>query len=151
MSALEWVCGQLFQNEASSETRSTMNREFLKLLIRLPVNLSLTKPLNEPSLSAEEISLKTCIEYGPIIDHCLSAYWKCILYALRHHSTTDVPTTPTRPLLSIGEKDGDALIRIGSSSVESVASVCVDYLDIVTVDLATPLYCLAVLIPQVCC
>ena len=133
LAILEWVCG-IYQDRYGNKTPPTVD---IRLMARLPVNLSLVKPLNASQDGGH-------IEYGPIISYSLSLYWKCILYTLRHN-TDDVTQLP--PAL-----DGDkcSLIRIGSGDVESIAGICVDYMDIVTVDhLATPLCCLATLLPKV--
>ena len=134
LAILEWVCG-IYQDRYGNETPPTVN---ITLMAKLPVNLSLVKPLEVSQDGGH-------IEYGPSISYCLSLYWKCILYTLQHSSGRVIPSPTVLP-------DGDkcSLIRIGSDDVESIAGLCLDYMDIVTVDqLATPLYCLATLLPKV--
>ena len=123
VSALEWVLQEQYKNGAPDHGVAALLRQ-------LPVNLSIVKPLDKQQLEGR-------VEYGPIVDHCISRYWYCLLSGLRAATPHPLPGA------------SGSLIRIGDpSSLESIASLCVDYLDIVTVDLGTPLACLAVLVPK---
>ena len=106
-------------------------------MVQLPINLTLIKPhlLQE----GNQYDL-TMIEYGPIINHCLSLYWKCVLYIFTTTTTTNTAAAAQE----------SSLIRVGSGDLESVANLCVDYMDIVMGGLATPLNCLATLVTKVC-
>lgn len=64
LSALGWVCGEALP----------LPPRTISLLLSLPVSLHLTRP-PEP--------VQQHVEWGPLLDHCLSAHWSVILYTLR--------------------------------------------------------------------
>ena len=115
----------------------TPNQDILTLMIQLPINLTLTKPQFEEELNHDS----QMIEYGPIINYCLSSYWKCLLYVFNNIPSAGDPSN--------GQQQ-NSLISIGSMDLERIANLCVEYMDIIRGSLATPLNCLVTLVPKVC-
>ena len=115
---------------------------FLEILSQLPVNLELIKPV-QPDSQTGIIATMAPLEYGPAISYGLSSYWTCLKYVLVSKSC-DLHVTTT----SIS-CDSHLTYLIGFSDSETIATACTDQFDISGKDLATPLCCLATIVPQV--
>ena len=117
---------------------SNNNQELLELLIQMPVNLSLSKPEEEGTALDKS---GPCVEYGPIIDYFLTAYWRCVLFGLEYSTDSHVI-----PLL---QSHDDHMTKINSKNPETIAELCIEYIDIAMNDIATPILCFSVLVPKV--
>lgn len=129
----------------------------------------------EKSLKLTAAKRKT--EWGPLITHCYSCYWKCVLFALKHlHSPIDrnrifcgasyySPTTkgaqPTyytscssssKTDSQVGSSIDDmnkAVFPIGSNDMNVVIGACLNILDMLDSEVPIVIQCLSLLLPKV--
>ena len=89
------------------------------------------------------------MEWGPVITHCLNGYWDCVLYTLSqlHRTVKEEKEEEKEEVEQMGEEADEVVI--GTSNVCRLVGVCMDYLDVAGSNLATPLYCLSLLVPKV--
>ena len=88
------------------------------------------------------------MEWGPAITHCLNGYWSCVLYTLSQLHKTVEEEEEEEVVVEKMSKEVDEVV-MGTTDVCRLVDVCMDYLDVAGSNLATPLYCLSLLVPKV--
>lgn len=132
----------------------------------------------EKGRSLKLTAAKRKTEWGPLVTHCYSCYWKCVLFTLKHlHSAIgwkknlggasycSLATKEARPShLSSSKVDSnfseinkssisdvsEAVIPIGDNDMNVVIEACLGSLDVLDSEVPILIQCLSLLLPKVC-
>lgn len=145
VSLLQWACSRARPLSSLGIPPS----DAFSHMAQFPVTLVLVKP-GESSVAGVGSSLKARtgtpeytgtpeqMDWGPLVTHCYSVYWKCLSYYLKWScdptAVSHDPSVPTRPLAASGypaaRATKDERISVGSSvDITAVVDGCIDGLD----------------------
>ena len=129
--------------------------------------------------SLKMTATKRKTEWGPLVTHCYSCYWKCVLFSLKylhssigrnrmfgeasHYSPATKGVQPTHSHLSSSKMDpnfsemgssigdmSEAVIPIGNNDMNVVIGECLNNLDTLDSEVPVVIHCLSLLLPKVC-
>lgn len=161
VTALSWVCS-LFEDEdhpskEDSQKHPHINTAFIiEVISKLPANIRVTKPVLSSQLVQEgpeccdPVEFTNPIDWGPLVSHCYTSYWRCILFTLKRlHSQKTMPSPEGSSDVKSPCEPGEAVL-VGSKDVTTLVQVCLDSLDQAGDEIASVIECLSLLVPKVC-
>ena len=161
VSALDWVVSLLSHEEHHGGNKKREDEEpdrycsqmfspeQIKNLVvpisSLPLLIKIVKPDVVVSSQPNQLPVvaeKKPLDWGPLIAHCYSSYWNCVLFAMRC-----IHRQPSLSDIYLESKSTELIV--GSCVVVRVADACLESLDVATENLSTVIECLSILAPKV--